>query len=267
MKIDIRDDGPVLCHCFKCNFGGFLNADMVDKLGLHIQIPKFKSHRKIQNTRSVSFKTVDEDDKKSIDEAVRYIGSRTGCYPSIEELKAFRFISNAHAYSMEYGLQFTKPPNFNGRYWFGLTNGNMVGRAKSSNAEMRWIKLSSTNIDSMNIYNIRVPFDLASPITVMISEGVMDSIGLYNISKGQNNIYISSLGKDYEAGLKYMINRGIYGDSVSVKIFKDSDVDTKSIKINKNLKSLFKKVEVWCNSAGHDYGDGIITLEKCLDWR
>lgn len=268
LKIDVRDDGPILCHCFKCNFGGFLNSDMLNKMGIeNIEVPHFRTRKRIQNTRTVSFKTVDDDDRKAILDVSGYINSRVNHYPTLEELKAFRFISDARMYCMEYGLHFEKPAIFHGRYWFGLTNGNLVGRSKNYNDDRRWLKQFATNIDSMNIYNVRFPFDLTSDITVMISEGVMDSIGLYYLYKHENCIFISVLGKDYQCGLQYLINRGIYGDSVTVRIYKDSDVDTKSIEIDNNLKALFHKVEVWRNAIGHDFGEPDVSPEKCIEWR
>lgn len=62
------------------------------------------------------------------------------------------------------------------------------------------------------------------------------------------------MGKDYYRGIKYILDRGIFGHSVSIKIFKDSDVNEKDIYIDYNMKKLFNRVDIFENLMGKDYG-------------
>lgn len=266
VKISQMDDTPVVYNCFKCNRFGMLREDFLEYYGIQLKIPFVKSKHSVSQSRILNVETVDARDR-GFGNAVDYIASRVGVRPTIDEMKAFQYISNPIKYTGDY-LTFNRVVNLNNRYWFKLTNGNIIGRWVDDNTDMRWLKLASVNIKSRGIYNIKLPFDLYQPIHVYIAEGIMDVIGLYyHYKQNQNVIYISTLGKSYEYGLDYLIDRGIFGKSVNVHIFKDNDVKTDSIYVSSIKAQLFNKIELYHNSTGHDFGCEHFTVEKCLDWK
>jgi hypothetical protein len=170
------------------------------------------------------------------------------------ELQYFHYIGNPVKYANDF-LGNENISTINNRVWFQMTNGNIIGRTVNDNTNMRWLKYKTTKAHGVGLYKIGIPIDLYQPIHVIIAEGVMDVIGLfYNYKETFNNIYIGTMGKDYVKGIKYILDKGIFGDSVYIKIFKDPDVPVNKIWIDNNLRSLFKRVDIYENCMGYDYG-------------
>ena len=256
IKLDVSNDEPVLFKCFKCNTGGIVDQKFLEYLGItDISIPKFKFGRRLEVSETVSVK-INEDTVCDVDDIhgiCSYIKERVGVYPNIDDLKMFNYIGNPEKYVRDYlGDDIRTLKN---RYWFRLTNGNMTGRWYNDDTDYRWMRYKSDRVKTVGLYKLNVPVDLYQPINVIIAEGVMDVIGLYyNYKSFKNNIYIAVMGKDYYRGIKYILDRGIFGHSVSIKIFKDSDVNEKDIYIDYNMKKLFNRVDIFENLMGKDYG-------------
>ena len=256
--INLSSDDIVGFNCFKCNKKGILNQKFLDHYGLNdLKMPtNVNGSRRIVADGSVSNKipNVNVNENDNIEGVCNYINERVGHYPTLGELQAFQYIGNPKKYAMEY-LGMDDINNIRNRYWFQMTNGNIIGRFGNDNTEMRWLKYKTNKCKSTGLYKISVPVDLNSDINVLISEGVMDSVGLYyNYHGSVNNIYISVMGKDYIKGVKYILNKGIFGKSVNICIFKDPDVDTNKIFIPKLLRDMFKSVNIYENMTGKDYG-------------
>ena len=214
VKIDLTTDDVVGYNCFKCNAHGYVNDKFLKSLNIDLEIPKVVGGTKrISGDGGVSTKvpTVNVNEYDNIDGICRYINERVGHVPTLGELQAFQYVGNPKKYAMEY-LGMDDINNIRNRFWFQMTNGNIIGRYGNDNTEMRWLKYHTNKCKSTGLYKIAVPIDLGLDINVMISEGVMDSIGLYyNYHGCTNNIYISVMGKDYVKGIKYILNKGIFG--------------------------------------------------------
>lgn len=256
IKIDVTNDEPVLYHCFKCNASGIVGDKFLEFMGIDdINVPKFKYGRKLTVSETVSDKIVNGDsvcDKDDISGVCNYIQSRVGVYPTLDDLVKFNYIGNVNKYVTDF-LGNEKGNILNNRYWFRLTNGNIIGRYHDDSIDYRWKKFDSDKIKTPGIYKLNVPVDLYQPVNVVICEGIMDIIGLYYNHKSMKNcVYIAVLGRDYNRAIKYVIDRGIFGNSVNIRIFKDSDVD--KIYIDYNIKKLFKRIDIYQNMSGKDYG-------------
>jgi hypothetical protein len=257
VKIDLTSDDIVGYNCFKCNAHGYVNDKFLKSLNIDLEVPKVAGGtRRINGDGGVSTKvpTVNVNEYDNIDGVCRYINERVGHVPTLGELQAFQYVGNPKKYAMEY-LGMDDINNIRNRYWFQMTNGNIIGRYGNDNTEMRWLKYHTNKCKSTGLYKIAVPIDLGLDINVMISEGVMDSIGLYyNYHGCTNNIYLSVMGKDYVKGIKYILNKGIFGKSVNIMIFKDKDVDINKIYIPWTLKKMFKSVSIYENMMAKDFG-------------
>ena len=257
VKIDLSNDEPVLYKCFKCNSGGIVDDKFLEFIGIDdISVPKFKFGRRLDVSETVSEKinsmtVVDGDDITGICD---YINRKVGHYPSLTELQSFNYVGDPYKYTRDY-LGTEGQSVLRNRYWFRLTNGNISGRWYNDEVEYRWMRYKSNRVKTVGLYKLNVPVDMYQPINVIIAEGVMDVIGLYyNYNGSANNVYIGVMGKDYYRGIKYILDRGIFGHSVSIKIFKDSDVNEKDIYIDYNMKKLFNRVDIFENLIGKDYG-------------
>lgn len=257
VKIEMDEDTPVLFNCKKCTRGGRINQKFLEYYGItNINIPKYKGLKKI-DSKKVNGNNVnlnDYNDSINCMMVKEYIGNRLGVIVQDHELNYFQFIGNPIKYANEYLT--SKPMHqewFTGdnqRHWFRLTNGNMIGRTEAD--KDGWRRFVSDRIKDMGMYVIKLPFDPVTPIDVCISEGIMDSIGLYYHLKLNNAIFISVLGREYNKGLDYLIDSGIFGKHVNIKIFKDADVNY--VNIDKLKRKFFKHVEIYQNSIGKDFG-------------
>ena len=255
VKIEMDEDTPVQYHCKKCVSGGRLGQKFLDYYGLtNIRIPRYKGLRKIDSSK-LNSKGVEFTEFDDITDVQNYINKRLGVIPTREELQMFQYVPNPLKYANEYLT--SKPLNpkwFTGnqkRHWFRLTNGNIIGRDESEHDG--WRKFRTDRIKESGIYTIKLPFDPTGVVDVYITEGIMDSIGLYYGYKQSNNvIYISVLGREYMMGVNHLINTGIFGNNINIKIFKDDDFN--KIYIDKYKRKLFKHVDVYQNMIGKDYG-------------
>ena len=257
VKIDLSNDEPVLYKCFKCNSGGIVDDKFLEFIGIDdISVPKFKFGRRLDVSETVSEKinsmtVVDGDDITGICD---YINRKVGHYPSLSELQSFNYVGDPYKYTRDY-LGTEGQSVLRNRYWFRLTNGNISGRWYNDEVEYQWMRYKSNRVKTVGLYKLNVPVDMYQPINVIIAEGVMDVIGLYyNYNGSANNVYIGVMGKDYYRGIKYILARGLFGHSVSIQIFKDSVVNEKDIYIDYNMKKLFKRVDIFENLMGKDYG-------------
>lgn len=260
VKIDLKSDCPVLFNCFKCNTHGIVDKSFLEYIGIdNVKIPKFTGGKRINVSETVSTKidmnAVTVNEKDDINGISQYIHDRVGHYPSLAELQYFGYVADPCKYAKDY-LGMNNPSVFNNRFWFRLTNGNISGRwMNNDNQEMLWLRYNSSRIKTPGLYKINIPVDLYQPVNVIIAEGVMDVIGLYyNYERCNNNVYVAVMGRDYSRGVKYVLDRGIFGTNVSVRIFKDADVNIRDIKIDYNMKRLFKSVDVYENTIDKDYG-------------
>jgi hypothetical protein len=255
VRIDVTTDDPVVYYCQKCKSHGSMNRQFLEYFNLDdIRIPRTTFRKKIDTGKATTSMNITVNENDDIRNVCEYIQSRVGHYPSIDELQAFQYISNPESYVREYFNDCDNVRKLRNRYWFRMTNGGIIGRWFNDNTNCRWLKYRSNILKGRGLYSIKIPVDTHLPINVYIAEGVMDVVGLYYNYIRDNNIYIACMGKEYEAALKYLISLGIFGNSVSVKIFKDADVNVKGIKIDEPLRMLFNKIEVYQNMEGDDYG-------------
>ena len=259
LYINLNDDSPVKYNCFKCPFGGFLNQQTLEMLGLGDELDcpkKFKGGGKLNVSGDASTKIpkVNVSNKDNINGVCNYINERVGVIPTLEDLQYFQYIGNPKNYIDNY-LGGDNYCILKDRYWFQMTNGGIIGRYKNDSVDNRWQKYKSNRIRTAGIYKIAAPIDIMKPINVVIAEGIMDVIGLYyNYKDIENCVYIAVLGSAYRKGIDYVIDHGIFGSSVNIKIFKDSNFDINKIWIDPNVRRLFKRIDIYENLAAKDCG-------------
>lgn len=267
VMIKLTDDTPVLYNCFKCNSHGRMNKKFLEYFNIeNISIPRTSFRKKIAESKASTstITTVSEND--DIEGVCKYIQSKVGHYPTLSELQYFQYIGKPNVYANEYLGMSLQTTVLKSRNWFRLTNGAIAGRWYDDDHQCLWKKYSPKNINDRGLYTMKIPFDLYQPINVYIAEGIMDVIGLYYNYIQDNNIYIACMGRNYITGIQHLISMGIFGDSVNIKIFKDSDVKKSDIRIDNNLRKLFNQIDIYQNTIGHDYGllPDKIEIHKCV---
>ena len=263
VKFDLSKDDPLVWYCHRCNERGIINAKFLEYFNLEdIKVPYTRRRKKIKVNKGIDIgndiQLIDTNNTTELTKIIDYFKYRVGVEPTLQELNEFRCLTETRMYASEY-LNVQKSDNyFKPLVWFRLDNGNIHGRNVTDNDEFRWIKFKNdVTSGTTGLYSIRKAFDIESEINVCLCEGIFDAIGLYYYNQkeaGINAIYVACLGKNFEAGIYSIINRGIFGQSVNIRIYKDSDVSAKSIRVNPSLRKLFKSISVYENTIGHDYG-------------
>jgi hypothetical protein len=261
VKINTSDESPVLYNCKKCNASGILNRAFLEYYGVDdIDIPKNgyrKGFRKLDtggNVHSSNDKlmvSVNENDDYG--ESILYMEERVGCKISLKDLQSFQYVGNPYEYAKEY-LGYNGGMNyFNKRCWFKLTNGGIVGRYMGDH-HYRWMFCRSDRLSQKGLYQMRLPIDTHKIINAVITEGIMDGIGMYYWGHVDNGVYISCLGSDYERGIEHLIDLGLFGETVNVGVYIDGDINVDRIRFDKRVLSLFGKVDIYRNTLSKDYG-------------
>jgi hypothetical protein len=275
VKIKTDDDSPVLYNCKKCNASGCMNREFLNYYGLEdIKIAyNGKKGRRYYNTGKKNEnidKVSDKDSKKSFvgninyaDNAMNYIGERLGVTITEEDLKVCQYVGYPKMYAKEYlGMDIDNV--YKGRCWFKLTNGGLIGRNMYSDEGMRWYRLKSDKLIGGGLYQLSLPVDTGKEINAIITEGIMDGIGMWKHGGVDNGVYISCMGSDYERGIEHLIDLGLFGDTVNVGVYVDGDVDITKLWFDKYLMMLFKHVDIYRNTLEKDYGvkGDLINIER-----
>lgn len=271
VKIDTASDIPVVFYCHKCIAHGLVKQDFLDRLNLDIKMPKFIGTASPDINNGVSIKVIGDTvtEKHDTSYVREYIESRVGKYPTLEELKIFQYVGDPRKYAFDYLGYGGDGKVFNNRYWFKLTNGNITGRWKDDNCDHRWMKFKTTRVKSSGLYTLKNGIDAYKPITIVIAEGVFDIIGLYYNGNIENGLFIGVAGKDYSKGIKHALSKGIYGDSVHVRIYRDPNVGNDEVYVDPTMCELFKSVDLYYNAFDEDYGikPDKLDIHKVLNWR
>ena len=272
--IKLTDDTPVMYNCFKCTAKGIVNKKFLSYFNLDdIRLPNCKLSKRLEIQDNVSdastmkMTTVTEND--DINAISDYIFERIGVIPTLQDLQYFQYIANPKKYAEDYLGYCGKKSIFDQRHWFRLTNGAMHGRLDSlyeKESKRRWQRCQTEKVKSAGLYVIKRPFDLYETINVCIAEGIFDTFGLYYHANIPNSIFIAVLGKDYCKGIQHILNTGIFGSDVNIKIFIDPNIHAETVYIPSQLYRVFKRIDIYENATGYDYGVTAdhIEIAKCV---
>lgn len=270
VKIDTASDSPVVFWCHICTSHGIVKKDFLDRLNLDIPMPKFTGNKPLDTNKGVVIKVIGDTvtEKHDTSRVREYIEKRVGHYPTLEELQMFQYVGDPRKYAFDYLGYNGEGRPFNNRYWFKMTNGNITGRWKDDDTKYRWMNFKTNRVRSGGIYTLKKGFDPYKPITVVIAEGIFDIIGLYYNGNIDNGIFIGVAGKGYVRGIKHIISKGIFGDSVSVRIYRDPNVKNEDVYVDPIVRQLFKSVDLYYNAFGKDYGilPDELDIHKVLNW-
>ena len=162
--INLSSDDAVGYNCFKCGSKGYIKKDFLKYYNIDLNIPTgISGSRRIVADGNVSNKipSVNVNENDNITGICNYTIERVGHNPTLGELQAFQYVGNPKKYATEY-LGIDDINNIKNRYWFQMTNGNIIGRWFNDNTEMRWLKYKTNKCKNTGLYKIAVPVDLGS---------------------------------------------------------------------------------------------------------
>lgn len=245
---------PLFYHCFKCNRSGKIGNDFLKLIG--VKNFTIDEENKVINKLNY-FKSHNlEIENKILNNSVNYITKRIGIKFSQEDLLKFRLISLDDVRKLVSNKIKNILPLDSDFISFILEDNSMIISRSFYDSEIRWKKIKLFK-DGTSVYTIKTLINLFSKeeIIVNISEGIFDSIGLYNLFNNKNSLFVSVLSSEYKNGVEYAINKGIFGSTVSVNVFMDSDINESKIKQSfRDFKWLFKNIKFYKNKLNHDFG-------------
>lgn len=211
---------------------------------------------------------------------IQYLEERLGRNFTDEELNTCKTITSLHEFLL---LNNIPPEEYRYPTWMMnvlehdyigfLTYGNshIMMRDITGTHDVSWIKYPISTDSSRNrvIYTLETALDPLdpSPITINISEGIMDIISVaYNLNfKTENSLNVCIAGNHYEQFIVFLINLGFIGSNIHINVFADNDMKFNAKakkqttlpyfqKLFRRAKYLFGDVHIYYNVIEKDCG-------------
>lgn len=255
LYININDDSSVGYDCKRCNRKNYvIDQTILHSLGADgVDIPKFKNVNHVRQNGELFTDIELLPDETDISKIQYYIQERLGITPTFDELKMFQYVADPIKYLKQVSSDEVDPNKFINRFCFKLTNGGLTCRYHND-SQMRWLKHSVIKNGGPGLYTIHKGINTRAPINVVIAEGVFDVIGLFYHGNIENGVFISVQGTNYASGIQYVLDKGIFGSTVSIGIYKDGNVSNPDIRYNKKYEKIFKSITIYENVIESDYG-------------
>jgi len=262
---------PFKYYCQKCGFSGQLNQDVLNKLQvfdgttiLNInEANKNTPNVKIAHTKvEVDLNYKDEDNEIS-QAGLKYFNDRFKVNATLDEANTkFKCICNPYAFLTQNKIDISKSKfDFSKAIGFlSSDNKYLICRDITGKQAIRYSNQYLTQDDDKSkIYNIKLPINiLTDEITLVITEGIFDCIGVYYkfYSEAQNgNIIIAAgCGKSYPQVIEKFIKMGFL--NLKIEIYSDTDVSVKTFQELKESKYYLKNIPltIYYNTLGKDCG-------------
>ena len=288
IRISLNDNYPIVYNCFKCGVSGILQEEQLSKLGIEDIGLKSKLIQLNKTSAKVEKKDFYSENKTKffnfkqppiiIGEKTNYIKNRLNIDFTPEDYRRMKVITSLKSFLNLNEIDRTPfPPqmvkNLEDHYVGFLTYGNshILFRDITETEEYPWIKypIIKESVQNRVIYTLATEIDIFSDddIFVNIGEGVFDLISAeYNLGfKGKNTLSIAVSGKYYEKILLFLLELGIVGSNVNIRIFSDNDLAFNKKAKNpttmryfrkalERYKYLFGKINVYYNVISKDIG-------------
>lgn len=260
---------PLFYICFLCNESGIVNKRFLSKIGVKDDLINQLFNQKYNVIKysgsSIANPNILTGDPILGSPQMRYIEHRLGEGFTLEDYDKFKIIWDMNLLYQHITNQRVRNtlPSINDSITFlSDDKSTLLTRSFNDNGD-RWRKISMFKSDNKSFYTIKTTLDLftSEQIYVNFGEGIFDVLSAYkNFNDGPNSIFIALLGSDYISGIDYIIQKGILGYNVNIKIYIDDNIDEDSLKKKlKKYKYLFNRITICKNIKSKDIG---VRLEK-----
>lgn len=252
---------PLLFNCFKCNAGGRVTGEFLDKLGVSQALTKNIDNQRFNKIRSIlNVETNIVTGNPILDSPqARYIESRLGNGFTFDDYDRFKIVWDLNViypFITDRRVKNSMPSNLDSISFLSDDKSVLLVRY-FRDSDPRWRKIKLFPTENRAFYTIKSTIDLFTKnrIVVNIAEGIMDVLSIYRNFNDENSVFIATLGSDYIGGIDYVIAKGLIGYNVILKIYIDSDINEKSLKYRlKKYKWLFEEILVYKNIKSKDVG-------------
>lgn len=272
----IEMNPPFRFHCFKCETSGVLTQQVLRDLGVYdnsaglVLAKASKDYRTNSGIQQVSFRGKEFNNTPTNSPnaiaAVNYFNKRYESNFTEEELiNKFKCVTDAESF---FKLNNIRAPNHQYDFskaigFISSDNSHIIFRDITNTQQKRYDNLSlysSEVVGAMSkAYNIPGTIDaMASSVDLVITEGIFDIIGVYNIfyknADNPNIIFSAACGKSYKAIIMNYIRKGFL--NLNIKIYSDADVPISFFQEMKQSSPYLREqtIQVFYNTKSKDYG-------------
>lgn len=268
LKCDYNNPNePILYNCFlaNCNAKGKVDKKFLRKLGIKSNIVDQLNDQRYNRINIIKENNVEilcgnvDMNSKMVD----YVEWRLGPGFTKEDFDKFKIVwdmNYIYQYISDVRIKNTLPSNLFNISFISDDKSSLLTRSYSDDGS-RWRKIKLFQSDNKSFYVIKCTLDLFTPdlIYINIAEGIFDVLSAYkNFNDGPNSVFVALLGSDYESGIEYIIQKGLLGYNVVLKIYLDSEINEESLKFRlKKYKFIFDKIILYKNIKYKDIGTKI----------
>lgn len=261
---------PFKFYCQKCGYSGRLNQEVLNKLQIFnndVVLNIAEANKTVsENTtvfikkKQVEFNYADELNDIT-EKSLTYFNNRFGVTEDLETLnKKFKCVCNPLSYLNSLGIDVSKSRfKFDSAIGFvSSDNKYIICRDITGEQKLRYSNTPLVNdINKSKIYNIRTPINLLQDeVTLVITEGIFDCIGVYYkfYRDAENVIIAAACGKSFIQVINKFIRMGFL--NLKIKIYADNDVPVEFFKEMKRSSNFIKNnnIEIFYNKLGKDCG-------------
>lgn len=276
IKINLKDDEPVLFNCFICTTSGILNPSIMRTLDINdlqlnsgllaynsMSVKNVNTSLGITNNEFDFRVPVPDMSSDNVQKKKEYFENRLGIKTTVEEMVAMKIVFRLGEF-LKYNDVETLTVNkqkalaLHNDYLGFLTGRNEFINFRQVTPNNKFKRYENYSIfkgldNTRRFYIIPNEIDLLTneKIVINISEGPFDIQGVYHhiFDKDSNNmIYAAVCGSAYVTVIKYFIKMGIYGN-VDINIFSDND------KKPQFYKKMIEELSPWINKFNIYYND------------
>lgn len=281
MHMYIELTPPFMFYCHRCNVSGVLNTQTLRDLEIYdtnLSSSILQANKTIKKKTGSKFK-IDKKDTKLIkvdspfaQNAAHYFNSRfNSSYTNEEIVDKFKAVTNSADF---FNTNHVNIPTNRGGYPLYDFN-NSIGFLSSDASHVIFRDITGQQAKryynfnlyhdmvstSSKLYNIKSGIDIMKDeITLIITEGVFDIIGVYEAfykDKGiidNDHIFAAAAGKGYNAVISHYIRMGFL--NLKVIIYSDADVKEYFFKNLKDSSVYLKgtRLTIYYNTLEKDFG-------------
>jgi len=277
----ISKENPHSYHCKKCGASGILTEYVLEKFNMLDSAPDEVYTELLNNKRNYkrSKRFVNEKRRVKLEynlgdplgndynNKIAYLNNRLGINLSKDDCLKYKIITSIFgfmslnpsvnkfiktAYDKKREVIYHLEKNYIG---FLTLENYIVFRTIEKEPKFRYYNLKIAN-NASKIYIPRSSIDISKSIEVILTEGIIDLIGvdkfvLNNYSNNTNRVLLSLNGADYYSTLiKFITTYGVIDPKIL--IFPDSDINTNYL--IKQFQVAFSDFSIIINSKAKDYG-------------
>ena len=235
IKLTNLDGGFPVFRCVKCETSGKVDKEFLEDLEIYntdlsylqsqLKIEMSKNvHRKGLKNNKVQIKILPPLNINSTHTKIQYLEDRLGIKLTTKDILHYKIILNLKDFLAYNKLNYTRDPrvidSLDEKYIGFLSANNEFISFRNitgnyNKYEKRYINYNIFNLDenTRRIYTIPNKINILKPVHVILAEGAIDILGIYNHiynkNPDENTLFVATMGMGHDNVIKYLNKMGI----------------------------------------------------------